>query len=136
MVTMNDVYLSARYGRREEMATYANDLEELGFGVTCRWVLGDHEAPDATERQRARWAKEDIEDLTWARTLVTFTEGDGQTEGVVRGGRHVEMGMALVLRKRVMVVGPVENIFHCLPQVRRFPDWPTALTYLKRGSWE
>ena len=35
----------------------------------------------------------------------------------VRGGRHVEFGMALALGKPIFVYGHKENIFHYLPQV-------------------
>lgn len=47
-----------------------------------------------------------------------------------RGGRHVEYGIALALEKAVIVVGPQENIFHLLPQVEHYPDWPAYLEAL------
>ena len=56
----------------------------------------------------------DQEDVLAADALVCFTEppGDGGS-----GGRHVELGMALALGRRVIVVGRREHIFHHLPEV-------------------
>jgi len=39
-----------------------------------------------------------------------------------RGGRHVEFGLALAWGKRLMIVGPRENVFHCLPQVEQYAN--------------
>lgn len=128
---MSSIYLAARYGRREEMARYADELEALGHDVTSRWVRGSHESPDVTSWECEQWAKEDTKDITRADILVAFTEGPNYVLGVGRGGRHVEYGAALALGKRIVVVGPRENVFHHLPQVRRFPDWPAALAYLE-----
>ena len=40
-----------------------------------------------------------------------------------RGGRHAEFGIALALGKRVIVIGPRENVFHALPAVERYESW-------------
>jgi hypothetical protein len=50
--------------------------------------------------------------------------------GNSRGGRHVEFGYALGARKAIMVVGPLENVFYCLPHVFQHDEWDTALRYL------
>lgn len=49
---------------------------------------------------------------------------------ISRGGRHVEFGMALAMDKRLVVVGPRENVFHLLPAVEQFDTWPLALAAL------
>ena len=47
-----------------------------------------------------------------------------------RGGRHVEFGMGWAWGKRLIVVGPRENVFHLLPTVEQFDSWPDALAAL------
>jgi hypothetical protein len=40
------------------------------------------------------------------------------------GGRHVEFGLALAQGKRVIIVGPRENVFHyLLPDAQIFAYW-------------
>jgi hypothetical protein len=36
------IYLAARYSRRPEMCRYAQQLENLGYEVTSRWLNGTH----------------------------------------------------------------------------------------------
>ena len=47
----------------------------------------------------------------------------------MRGGRNVEYGAALALAKTLVVVGPVEHIFHELADVH-FESWEEYLTWL------
>jgi hypothetical protein len=132
-----NAYLAARYGRREELLAYRRELEEMGIGCTARWLNGDHEwrsgavddghslsGPPAEAR---RYASEDIDDLAAADTFICFSEEPRSSHS--RGGRHVEMGIALALAKRLIVVGPRENVFHCLPAVHHCPTW-TDTKYL------
>lgn len=126
------VYLAARYSRRVEVAGYADDLRAAGHEVTSRWVAGVHEhPPDGVAADSvahlALAAAVDVDDLVAADCLVSFTEPDGAVVGRGRGGRHVELGMALGLGKRVIVAGFRENVFCCLPQVEFYETWQTAL---------
>ncbi len=47
-----------------------------------------------------------------------------------RGGRNVELGIALGMMKRVLVCGPRENLFCWLDDVRQFDDWPACFSFL------
>ena len=116
------IYLCGSYDRREEFDDYAAGLTILGHEVTARWLEGNEDL--APERQ----AQMDITDLLLADCLVTFTYKEG--EGPSRGGRHVEFGIAWYANKRMIVVGPRENIFHHLPEVECFADWPEAFAAL------
>ncbi len=109
------IYLAARFDRSAEMVGVAGVLARAGHFVTSRWIHGRQNSPDLLS------AVEDVEDLTRADCLVSFTERP--TEGVpwaARGGRHVEFGVAVAMGKRLCVVGPRENIFHHLPRVEVF----------------
>jgi hypothetical protein len=146
MTTEGTIYLAGRYSRREELCGYKADLEARGFKVPARWLLGAHQITDAglalgaeleaafedeaDQRDhilelRAEFAMDDWEDVTSAGLLVAFTEPPRSDKG--RGGRHVEFGIALGLSMPILVVGPRENIFCCLPQVTVYPDWQAAL---------
>lgn len=117
---MASLYLAARYGRRAELQEVAARLRDFGHVITSRWINGGHDLVDDASRAfataSARFAEEDWVDLVAADVFIAFTEAPG-APGRGRGGRHVELGAALALRKTVIVVGPRENIFAFLPQV-------------------
>lgn len=139
------VYLAASYSRREELASYAADVESRGMVVTSRWLLGPNHRKlgDAgTLSEHAEWlverdfdstvgrrvgalcAQQDVEDVLAADALVLFTGGG-------RGGRHVEFGVALGAGKRLFVVGAGrENVFHTLPNVVGAASWREVLDEL------
>ena len=113
------VYLTARFARKDEMATYAGDLNRLGHVVTCRWL--EVEFDPGTPLSHPNWsqlAQQDLDDIRRADAVVSFTETSG-------GGaaRHVELGIGLGLGKRVYIVGRAEHLFHTLPQLEVYPDW-------------
>ena len=113
------VYLTARFARKDEMATYAGDLNRLGYVVTCRWL--EVEFDPGTPLSHPNWsqpAQQDLDDIRRADAVVSFTETSG-------GGaaRHVELGIGLGLGKRVYIVGRAEHLFHTLPQLEVYPDW-------------
>jgi hypothetical protein len=120
------IYLASRYSRLEEMQLVSQVLGSMGHEVTSRWIMGGHQISDrglnegAQETLRQRFAVEDLEDVVAAECVISFTEEPRSS--LTRGGRHVEFGLALGLGKRLIVVGPRENVFHCLPQVEVFPD--------------
>lgn len=127
------VYLASRFSRGAELLVYKADLERHDIEVTSRWLLGGHEwvgtDDDAPPINVGRqFAYEDLADLTAADVVVCFTEQS--RSGPSRGGRHVEFGYALASRQEVLVVGPRENVFYCLDEVRHHETWESALTQL------
>ena len=133
------IYLAARYSRLEELNTYAEDLRAVGHRVEARWLLGDHQIHEGTDKVEAAtvsvpvegraFALDDYEDVVKADALIAFSE-EPRAAKASRGGRHVEFGMALAWGKKVIVVGPRENVFHTLPQVEHFWHWADALCHL------
>lgn len=149
-----NIYLAARYSRREELSAYRAELEILGHSVQARWLNGEHQlANDGTpigengvaliegtlrsgerlseheqsERAailRTQFANNDWEDVNAAELVISFTEPPRSKAN--RGGRHVEYGIALANKARVIVVGHRENIFHWLPVVEFFDTWQEA----------
>jgi hypothetical protein len=132
---MTTVYLMARYGRHPEMQGVATRLMQLGYCVTSRWIWGTHQASDAAIGTgtlgdlECHIAQEDWTDLQAADLCIGFSEPRQRHTLLARilrvfrrlppsrGGRHVELGLALAWGKRVLIVGGSEHVFHALPQV-------------------
>ena len=157
------IYLAARYSRRLELCGYRDQLTALGHQVPARWLDGAHQIaddgmplgdageqlsgsghPDA-DHLRAEFARDDLEDVLAADMLIAFTEPPRSGGSASRGGRHVELGIAIgALRcceslsglhenRRIAVAGPRENLFCWLPEVEHYPDWPSLLVRIRRG---
>ena len=129
---MSSVYLAAAYSSKEEIRRYARDLTALGIEVTAQWLDETH-ASDVTfaarDPQELRdFSRRDVEDIARADVFVFFSLDPEQP--TKRGGRHVEFGLAIAAKKRVLVVGPRENIFHFLPEVEVVSTWEEAVALL------
>lgn len=144
-------YLASRYSRREELCAYREQLRSLGHEVTSRWLNGEHQISDRgvpigekgealiegdsgekseeAEKLRLSFATEDVSDVLSSEIVVSFTEPPRSNAS--RGGRHVEFGIAIALKKMFIVVGHRENIFHWLPQVQFFDTWEEALAFIE-----
>jgi nucleoside 2-deoxyribosyltransferase len=78
-------------------------------------------------------ARQDCEDLMAADAVIIFTEIPNTI--LATGGRHVEFGLALAQGKRVIIVGPRENVFHyLLPDSQIFATWNKALTIRRQHT--
>ena len=102
------------------------ELLSIGDTVTSRWL---------DFRKMRSWsfgiARQDCEDLIAADAVVTFTEIPNTI--LATGGRHVEFGLALAQGKRVIIVGPRENVFHyLLPGSQIFATWNKAFATIRR----
>ncbi len=116
------IYLAARYSRNPEMREVRDRLVSKGHEVTSRWIdthggtLEKSFTPEylaSNPEFCSTFAQIDVDDLVAADVVVSFT-GNG---GGGKGGRHVEFGLGAALNKELIIVGPRENVFHCLPQV-------------------
>jgi hypothetical protein len=126
-----NIYLAARYRRHPEMRDYRDQLEFHGHKVTSRWIdlhdgdLGQSIPPERLNADPVscrRYAETDLMDLIQSDLVISFTETDASGRAG-KGGRHVEFGMALGMRKLLVVIGPRENVFHTLPGVGVYVNW-------------
>ena len=120
---MTRFYLAARYSRRDSIRELIPEFRNVGLDLRARWLHGTHTiAADAEEAeadaQGRQFAQDDYEDVTAARFMVAYNPEEDYRTG--RGGRHVELGIALAQAKPVLLVGGRENIFH----------WHTGVTFL------
>jgi hypothetical protein len=133
---MENIYLAAHYGRAEEMRGVRDVLEASGYRVTSRWIdqteqkvaLGEQELNDRPELG-IPFAEKDIADLRRSDTMLQFT-------GAGRGGRHVELGIAIILRLDIILVGQREHVFHTLPFIRHYRDWTQfVIAEIRQNQW-
>lgn len=127
------VYVAGRWADRESVAKVALTFEGRGFEVVSRWIkrpgetLPYHAYSEADYRQSA---EADWLDLIRCDVFVLLNDPEPSP-----GGRHVETGLALAWKKRVMVVGPPsQNVFHYLPGVERFANIDEAIAALEEGQ--
>jgi len=132
---MEKIYLAAQYARNPEMRGYRDILEGLGYTVTSRWIdqhdgaleeaLGEPELT-AEPHRGTPFALKDLEDIAAADTVINFT-------GAGRGGRHVELGIAIASGKSLILVGRREHVFHCMPGIDWYPDWDALAANLPQA---
>lgn len=134
------IYLAARFSKRHILQAWQIELEKLGHEIVSRWSMrgSDHmKSPGLSERasesERARFAKEDIEDINNCDCVISLME-EPRNDG--RGGRHVEFGYALAKGKRLMIVGDKETVFHDLPEVEVFSNFLNIYFYLEREAFK
>lgn len=118
------VYLAAPYSYKEQLRVYRSELKSIGITVTSRW-LDEPESPkvvlsEVDNELKKKYARQDYIDVAAADAVVFFTD---PTHTIVRGGRHVEFGLALAWELPVFVVGEKENIFHYFRNVHHFENW-------------
>lgn len=116
-------YIAARYSRLPEMQGYARQLRALGHTVDAEWLDGEHadEDEDPVFFRAQTFAMIDLFDVSQVDVMICFTE---EPRGVhTRGGRHFEAGYAYGLGIPLWVVGPRENVFYYLPDIRYFETW-------------
>jgi nucleoside 2-deoxyribosyltransferase len=102
------VYIAAPYPERAYAVRVMAACEAVGLTVTSRWL----KAPDELADEHAR---KDLDDVRACDLLIALNPRDYEHAGT--GGRHVELGYALALGKRVLLVGERSNIFHYLCEI-------------------
>ncbi len=123
---MTSFYFAASFDRGEELAPLAEFVQAFGHTVTSSWLakaVGNYEADEVAkgrtvEEVRIECSQQDLADIDAADVLVSFTEST--RDRYFSGGRHVEFGYAVASGKGLIVVGPLENIFHHLPGICHF----------------
>jgi hypothetical protein len=132
------VYIAAPYSLKDTVKQEADDLLKYNITCTSSWVREPHkpttQMQDLAHETHQMYAIQDVEDVLSADVLVFHTD---PTKTIVRGGRHVEFGMAVMMNRLMNRTVPIytvgmdeENIFHHLPQVVHFKTWEDVLQRL------
>lgn len=132
-----NVYIAAPFSWKDEINDYATELRSLGINVTSSW-LEEKADPKCTLDQfqdsyHEEIAAVDVRDIDAAQVVAVFTI-DPLGPPKPRGGRHWETGYAYGRNKEVIVIGPKENIFHYLSDVKTFGTKEEAKKYLYQRS--
>jgi nucleoside 2-deoxyribosyltransferase len=109
------VYLAGRTEDLEAVRTMRDRLLELGIRCTSQWL----NPGGINLNNQALGAAQCIHDITRADALVLVNLEKIHRTGT--GGRHTEVGIALMLPRPVIVYGERENVFHHHPAVSRVP---------------
>ena len=135
------IYLAARYSRLKELNGYAVDLRCLGHKVEARWLDGYHQIHEGVDKVEAAtvsvpiegraFAEDDFQDVFEADMLIAFSEEPraGGGSSWRSRARRIRAGSSMG-QNRIIVVGPRENVFHTLSQVKHFWRWSEALEVL------
>lgn len=127
---MKKVYLAAPFEWIDRMRAYAQQLQVLGYEVTSRWLseqerggetdLTDEDGSTKLDKKELAisYGIRDLRNIIACDTLVEFNPG----KAMIRNTRIAELGAALALGKRVIVIGPenpkfrarIDNIFALL----------------------
>lgn len=117
------VYIAAPYSMRLYEATdIRTALLRAGHDVTSRWIV------QSPGEMNHACAQEDLDDVASADVLLSYNPEGWRERGT--GGRHIEMGYALALGKRIVMIGPRASVFHYLDQVTVVDTLEEALTWL------
>ena len=111
-------YIAAPYELRDAALRARTTLEQSGFLVTARWL-------DAQAQDSDLEARKDLEDIASAHALIALNPSEWARSGT--GGRDVELGYALALGKRIVLVGARTNVFHQHSSVTCVPDLSSAV---------
>lgn len=125
-------YIGARYGRKDEALELAIQLERLGHEITSTWIRQEEDEMGYTaeEGTTQQMAIKDVEEIGDAEAFIALSELESNPWG--RGGRHVEFGVAVAGHKELIVIGPLENIFHYLPDITQYTNVEEFLVEMGR----
>ena len=130
---MTHVFLSAPYSRKEQIRRVAQECENVGAEVISDWHLEPYSPnmtlTDVPDSFLSSTACKDFHQVRCCHVFIFFAESS--TTPTVRGGRHVEFGMALCSDCEIWVIGEKENIFHHLPNIIHFANEEQCLEALE-----
>jgi len=135
---MWNVYLAAAYNRKEEIKHFAKRLTHFlpNVEVVSSWIHESY-SPNITLKEVSEFelsatANKDFCELAKSNILIAFSQSPEVPS--VRGGRHVELGIALGLGDcLICIIGPKENIFHYLdlPTINHFDSERDCVTFIE-----
>lgn len=105
------IYIAAPFIMKETCRVYERVLREAGHIMTSRW----HGLDGENLKDGDEWARKDIADVAAADALLAVNPIEWMNAGT--GGRHVEFGAALMLGKKIVIIGVRSNIFHHMSDV-------------------
>lgn len=116
-------YIAHNYAAKFEphgLKTFAQALNDSGHVCNSRWLFEEgHGGKGKSPEEQKKYAMEDFLDISNSEYLIHFCDQVGPTPG---RGKFVEVGYALAVGKRVLIVGNDcdECVFYFMQNCRRF----------------
>ena len=113
---MEKFYLAAPWEERKSTIEVACEIENTSDLKCCSGWLDTAYSEKKNGYGSGELQKSavlDVEDVRECDVLIALCDGKGKGHG----GRHAEFGMALVLGKKLILVGKPEHVFHYHPRV-------------------
>lgn len=101
------IYPAAPFSFRVAMRELASDLKAEGHTVTASWLSEDSKDDDGDVRLYAEFWERDVADIKAADALLAYIPEPARMS--IRGTVLVEIGVALALGKRVVIVSNRER---------------------------
>lgn len=119
------IYVASFFDTRSRLSGPVAELNEMGHQVISRWLQERTGAAynTSSEPYLLGCAVVDIEDIRQAEAFIIDT-----IDETPRGGREVELGLALARGIPTFLVGPRRNVFHRLVTCQ-FSDWGQAINF-------
>lgn len=112
------VYLAHNYAAKDWLLhEVIPQFEGMGIEVTSRWIRVSQHIDPYSPQVQIDEAEKDVQDVLRADALVLFTDQFGDRPG---RGKYVELGMAIVARKKIILVGKEHKntVFYYLPTIQ------------------
>jgi len=120
------IYIASFFNTRARLQHPVQTLQGLGHRIVSSWLKESREGkgPDAATKiadykseELQGFAIRDIGEIVIADLVICDT-----IDETPRGGREVEIGIALGLGKPFWIVGPRRNVFHYVAE-KQFSEW-------------
>lgn len=118
-----NVYIGASFVRREEIKELVRPRCRDHWEIVSSW-LDQTETEYPGPKKLEDYCKRDLKEIKCCDIFVEFN--DDPEPGMSGGGRSTELGLAIQLEMKIIVIGKRTNVFHHLPCVRLARDWSEA----------
>lgn len=118
------IYLAGKWEEAETLRVYAQNLRDLGHHITMPWF--DIETGEGIDKRSA--AMNDVDGVRTANCCIFIFE-----KNLTYRGAYSELGMAIVLGKRIIIVGHggTHNVFTFYPTIEKVTTWNEVQELLK-----
>lgn len=131
------IYIAASFPYKYRALEFKDFLHSVGYAVSSGWIqkakgYDTDEDPEEKKQRLIAASADDFAEVRACDTFVMFTEGK-YAEQTTSGGRHAEFGMAVAHNKKIVLIGPLENVHHYSPSIKNvsYEEYEKAIADFK-----